>query len=226
LVEQVNPFGGRSVDDARSARRFLGRAIRRLTLSRRLLRAYSMLYAGLHGIALGAGSIIHPGARLRVTGGGSISIGRNCEFLKGSIVETYGGDIRIGDHVSLNYYSILYGHGGLVIGHDVRIAAHVVVIPANHGIAEEELVRRQPLSRRGVTIEHDVWVAAGVRILDGVTIPTGCVIAAGAVVTPSLALEPKGIYGGVPARKISERSARAFSAEVEAGSAQKTRSSK
>lgn len=207
MVEQLHPYGGGSAGATKPARRAIGRTIRRLTLSRRLLRAYSVLYATRHGIALGAGSIIHPGARLRVTGGGSISIGRNCEFLKGSIVETYGGDIRIGDDVSLNYYSILYGHGGLAIGNDVRIAAHAVVIPANHGIAEEELVRRQPLSRRGVTIENDVWIAAGARILDGVTIPTGCVIAAGAVVTPSPALEPKGIYGGVPARKISERSA-------------------
>jgi acetyltransferase-like isoleucine patch superfamily enzyme len=171
-----------------------------------LLRAYSIIYALRNGIVLGAGSIIHPGARIRVSRGGSIVIGRNCEFLKGSIVETYGGRIRIGNDVSLNYYSILYGHGGLTVGDDVRIAAHVVVIPANHGIAEEELIRRQHLTKRGVTIESDVWIGAGVRILDGVTVPTGCVIAAGAVVTSSLDLEPKGIYGGVPARKISVRS--------------------
>jgi acetyltransferase-like isoleucine patch superfamily enzyme len=176
-----------------------------------LLRAYSIIYAFRHGIILGTGSIIRPGARIRTHSGGSIVIGRNCEFLRGSIVETYGGDIRIGSNVSLNYYSVLYGHGGLTVGDDVRIAAHVVVIPANHGIAEEELVRRQPLTKRGVTIESDVWIGAGVRILDGVTLPAGCVIAAGAVVTPSLKLEPKGIYGGVPARKISVRRSSATS---------------
>jgi len=138
--------------------------------------------------------------------GGSIAIGRKCEFLAGSIVETYGGDVRIGNNVSLNYYSVLYGHGGLTIGDDVRIAAHVVVIPANHGTADAELIRRQPLTALGVTIGNDVWIGAGVRILDGVRIPPGCVIAAGAVVTPSLEMEPRGIYGGVPAQKISERS--------------------
>jgi acetyltransferase-like isoleucine patch superfamily enzyme len=54
-----------------------------------------------------------------------------------------------------------YGHGDFTVGDDVRIAAHVVVIPANHGIAEAELIRRQPLSKRGVTIEGDVWIGAG-----------------------------------------------------------------
>jgi acetyltransferase-like isoleucine patch superfamily enzyme len=186
-------------------RRLLGGA----DLSWVLLRAYSILYAFLHGFTLEAGSIVRPGARIRVSRGGSIRIGRNCEFLKGAIVETYGGHIGIGNDVSLNYYSILYGHGGLTIGDDVRIAAHVVVIPANHGVAEGESIRRQPLTRRGVSIGRDVWIAAGARILDGVTIPAGCVIAAGAVVTPSLELEPNGIYGGVPARKISMRGANA-----------------
>lgn len=170
-----------------------------------LLRAYSVIYAVRHGIVLGAGSIIRPGARIRVKDGGSIVIGKECEFLRGAIIETYGGNIQIGSHVSVNYYSILYGHGGLTIGDDVRIAAHVVIIPANHGIAEQELVRRQPLTKHGVTIGRDVWIGTGARILDGVTMPDGCVIAAGAVVTPSLDMEPNGIYGGVPAQKISAR---------------------
>ena len=192
---------------ARSIRRHLRRFIRAPgeELFWILLRAYSVIYAFRHGIALGAGSIIRPGAWIRKKDGGSIVIGRKCEFLKGAIIETYGGNIRIGSNVSVNYYSILYGHGGLTIGDDVRIAAHVVIIPANHGIAEEELVRRQPLTKHGVTIGRDVWIGTGARILDGVTIPDGCVIAAGAVVTSSLGLEPKGIYGGVPARKISSR---------------------
>jgi acetyltransferase-like isoleucine patch superfamily enzyme len=181
--------------------------LRRLFPTRILLRAYSVIYARWHGFVLGAGSIIHPGALLSRSRGGSITIGQNCEFLKGSIVETCGGHIRIGSNVSLNYYSILYGHGGLTIGDDVRIAAHTVVIPANHGIEEAELIRQQPLTKHGIIIGNDVWIGAGVRILDGVKIPTGCVIAAGAVVTPSVNLEPNGIYGGVPARKISMRSA-------------------
>jgi acetyltransferase-like isoleucine patch superfamily enzyme len=66
-------------------------------------------------------------------------------------------------------------------------------------------IRREPLTKRGVTIERDVRIGAGVCILDGVTIRAGWVIAAGAVVIPSVELEPKVIYGGVLARKIAVR---------------------
>ena len=42
------------------------------------------------------------------------------------------------------------------------------------------------LSKGGIRIADDVWLAAGVIVLDGVTIGRGCVVGAGAVVTGSL----------------------------------------
>src|SRR5688500_14272784 len=121
-------------------RNVLRRLLRFLSIGVRSapVRLYSIVYARCRGVRLGKGSLIHPGAIVRITRGGSIVIGDNCEFLRGSVVETYGGAIRIGNNVSLNYYSILYGHGGLDVGDGVRIAAHTVVIPANHGMKRSE----------------------------------------------------------------------------------------
>jgi acetyltransferase-like isoleucine patch superfamily enzyme len=99
---------------------------------------------------------------------------------------------------------VLYGHGGLFIGDNVRIAAHTVIIPANHGMALDGVpMADQPLSRRGIRIGDDVWIGAGARILDGAEIEDGCVIAAGAVVRGRLAAN--GIYAGVPARLVRMR---------------------
>jgi acetyltransferase-like isoleucine patch superfamily enzyme len=118
----------------------------------------------------------------------------------------HGGFIRLGYRCRINPYSVLYGHGGLVIGDHVRIAAHCVLIPANHGIAlDGGLIAEQPMSRRGIRIGNDVWLGAGVRVLDGAIIGEGCVVAAGAVVRG--ALEPYGIYAGVPAKLVRRRSA-------------------
>lgn len=104
----------------------------------------------------------------------------------------------------MNPYSILYGHGGLTIGDKVLIAAHCVVIPANHGIAlNQGTIRQQPQTKCGIRINSDVWLAAGVRVLDGVEIKEGCVIAAGAVVSRST--DDFGIYAGVPAKMIKSR---------------------
>lgn len=91
-----------------------------------------------------------------------------------------------------------------MIGNGVRIAAHTVIVPANHGIDASTPIFEQPETKLGIAIEDDVWIGAGVRILDGVRIGRGCVIGAGAVVTRGTV--PFGIYAGVPARQIGTRS--------------------
>jgi acetyltransferase-like isoleucine patch superfamily enzyme len=126
---------------------------------------------------------------------------------------SYGGHIRLGPRCSVNPYSVLYGHGGLDIGAAVRIAAHCVIIPANHGIARNGVpIADQPETRRGIRIGDDVWLGAGVRVLDGAVLEEGCVVAAGAVVRGRL--DAYGIYGGVPARFIRMRAAEDTSEEA------------
>ena len=118
---------------------------------------------------------------------------------------SYGGKIELGNDVTVNPYSILYGHGGLKIGNGVRIAAHCVLIPSNHNFSDSEMpIFEQGETSKGIVIGNDVWLGAGVRVLDGVQIADGCVVAAGAVLTKST--EAFGIYAGVPAKKISSRS--------------------
>src|SRR5882724_8499943 len=104
-------------------------------LRRRTRKLYTLIYAGSHGVKVGRNTIIMPGARVSREHGGSITIGDRSQINPGAMVLSYGGRIRIGENTSVNPYSILYGHGGLDIGNDVRIAAHCVIIPANHGIA-------------------------------------------------------------------------------------------
>jgi len=138
-------------------------------------------------INIGEGSEIEDGVILSTKHGGSITVGKNCIIRRGAMLLTYGGNIALGDYCGVNIYSILYGHGGLVIGDYVQIAAHSVVIPANHGFSSLDIpIWKQPLSKKGIQIENDVWVGANVTILDGVKIGRGAVIGAGSVVTKSI----------------------------------------
>jgi acetyltransferase-like isoleucine patch superfamily enzyme len=164
-----------------------------------------LIYAAAEGVTVGPRTVIEPGARVRLEHGGAIVLGARCNVHCGAMLLSYGGSIRLGDNVSVNPYCILYGHGGLTIGNDVRIAAHCVVVPANHGTSLGRSIASQPETRRGIHIGNDVWIGAGARILDGSLIADGCVVAAGAVVTGIL--RANGIYGGVPARLLRERSA-------------------
>ncbi|MEN2785587.1 acyltransferase [Sphingomonas qilianensis] len=142
-------------------------------------------------------------ARFFAGGKGRIRIGARCEIGAGAVLNCHGGSIEMGDDSTVNELAVLYGHGGLRIGSGVRIAAHTVIVPANHGIARDQPVFRQPQTKIGIVIEDDVWIGAGVRILDGVTIAQGSVVGAGAVLTRST--EPYSINVGVPARRVGFR---------------------
>ena len=169
----------------------------------------------VQGITMGRGTTVFSGAtvcatffstsnNLRSRPNGRIVIGENCQIHKGAIIITYGGVIELGDNVSINPYTILYGHGGLHIGEATRIASHCTFIPANHIFADPNTpIMQQGESRRGITIGHDVWVGTGVTVLDGVTVGDGTVLAAGCVVTKNIA--PGVVVAGVPARQISSR---------------------
>lgn len=135
---------------------------------------------------------------------GRIVIGRHSSLDQGVILRAYGGLIDIGQNCTVNPYCFLHGGGNLVIGNGVRIAAHAVIIAANHIFDDPgEYIYQQGESKRGILIEDDVWIGAGAKILDGVTIKRGTVVGAGAVVTKST--EPYSVVAGVPARAISSR---------------------
>ena len=123
--------------------------------------------------------------------GASIEIGDGCYLARGVMLCTYGGYIKLGDHVSINPYTIVYGQGGVTIGNDVRIAAHTIIIPANHYFSDAAApIRSQGYSKKGIVIEDDVWIGANVVVLDGSHIGRGCVVGAGSVVRGKL--EPMG----------------------------------
>jgi len=169
---------------------------------RRMNIVQTKVRAACQGFQVKKGTIVSPRASLRRMGG-SIELGNYTEIYCGVLLWAYGGTIIIGDHCSVNPYTIIYGHGDTIIGNHVRIAAHVVIIPANHRIAADAIIAHQPLDMVGVKICDDVWIGAGAKILDGTTVETGSVIGAGAVVTKST--EQYGIYAGMPARKIGDR---------------------
>jgi acetyltransferase-like isoleucine patch superfamily enzyme len=156
-------------------------------------------------IRLGDNVVIERGVRLWVdTEGLSITIGDNSYLSSHCVLNTFDGWIIIGSNCTVNSYAILYGHGGLKIGNDVRIAPQVMIMPMNHIFADPDVpIRKQGIQTQGITVEDDVWLGAGAVVLDGVTIGKGSVIGAGAVVSKDI--PPYSIAVGVPARVVKRR---------------------
>ncbi|HBH22529.1 MAG TPA: acyltransferase [Cytophagales bacterium] len=120
------------------------------------------------------------------------------------MISTFGGHISIGENCSFNSYCVIYGHGNLSIGSNVRVATHTVIIPANHKYDDINIpIYKQGMRKKGIKIKDNVWIGAGCKILDGVTIGSGSIIAAGSVVNKDLGSNC--IYGGVPVKLLKRR---------------------
>jgi acetyltransferase-like isoleucine patch superfamily enzyme len=156
-------------------------------------------------VTLGSDVVIEEYSRIMCYGEeASINIGE-ATFIRPYVhIKADHGKIIIGKNCSVNEYCVLLGHGNLVIGDEVHIATHTVIIPMNHIHTNPDIpISQQGISKKGVTIEDDVWIGASVVILDGVTIGRGSVIGAGSVVTKSI--EPYSIAVVNPARVVKKR---------------------
>ena len=166
-----------------------------------------------HGfkIRLGNNVFVERGAILSVDRDGEsfIDIGNDSYFYSNCVIKASDGWIKMGNDCTVNEFAILFGGGGLgggglEIGNDVRIAAHVKIVPMNHIYEDPKTpIRLQKIKAIGVKIEDDVWLGVGSTVLDGVTIGKGSVIGAGAVVTKNI--PPYSIAVGVPAKVIKKR---------------------
>lgn len=169
-----------------------------------LARARARLGPG--AVTLGANVRISPHAAVVTQPGDRVAIGDGCKLARGAILATHGGWIELGPECSVQPYAILYGHGGLRVGRHVRIAAHAVLIPANHVFDDvDRPIALQGETREGIVIEDDVWIGAHATVLDGCRVGRGAVVAAGAVVTKDV--PPYTVVAGCPARAIRERGA-------------------
>ncbi len=175
---------------------------------KQLINSWEQLHLRLSGVKLDPSCSIGRQvlAKLGFANGsrGQIYLATNVKLEQGVILQAWGGSIAIQDNVFIGPYTVIYGHGGVIIGQDSLIAMHCRILSSNHTIPEQaQHIRWQPDILMPTTIGKDVWLGAGVTVLGGVTIGDGCVVGAGAVVTKDLL--PYSIAIGVPAKVVKTR---------------------
>ncbi|WP_438273421.1 acyltransferase [Zhongshania guokunii] len=115
------------------------------------------------------------------------------------------GNIIFGEGTFCGEYCVFGCNQSILIGENVMIAPAVTIRDSDHVFVNTDIpMVKQGISVDPVRIMNDVWIAHGAVILKGVTIGEGAIVAAGAVVT--IDVEPYTIVGGIPAKKISQRS--------------------
>lgn len=126
--------------------------------------------------------------------GDNLSIGANT-------IITQWRKFSCGSNVSIHENCMLMCVGGIDIGNNVSIAHATSLVSSSHTWGDSSIpIKYNPITKKGIKIEDDVWIGCGVRILDGVVIHERSIVAAGAIVTKSF--EKGNLLAGVPAKKI------------------------
>lgn len=163
-----------------------------------------------------------------LNGAGFRSLGRNVKIH--SRCSIYGTEnISLGSNVRIDDFAVIIATGPLTLGNYVHVP-NFCWLGSAHGIVLEDFVSLAPgvkifsssddyfgdrltgsvvprLMLGGVkakvTVGRHTVVGAGSVILPGVTIAAGCAI--GALTLIKNDLQPWGVYGGIPARRLKER---------------------
>ncbi|HKE37296.1 MAG TPA: acyltransferase [Candidatus Baltobacteraceae bacterium] len=148
-----------------------------------------------------AGGVVIRGAD-RITAGKNVFIDHRA-YLNASSVNGARGYIHMGDGVEIGPYSVLWGGGGIEIGNNVHMGAHVHItsqqgrkVPASQNDPTVPLT----IDCAPVRIEDHVLLYSGVIVVPGVTIGHHAIVAAGSVVTTDI--PPYSTAAGAPARVV------------------------
>ena len=156
---------------------------------------------------VGAGTLL---PKVRVTWPHQVSLGANCTlehdiYFKYDGIWAPGPSIILRDRVFVGFGCEFNVRRRLEIGSDCLIASGCKFIDHDHGSARGDIPMREQTggAEAEIVLEEDVWLGVNVVVLKGARIGRGAIIAAGAVVTADVPAYE--IWGGIPARKLSER---------------------
>jgi|YNPNPStandDraft_1061719.scaffolds.fasta_scaffold01944_6 acetyltransferase-like isoleucine patch superfamily enzyme len=155
-------------------------------------------------VTLGDDVYIDALSRNGVTLGDNVSIARGTVIEATGVISRLGEGLEIGANSNLGHFCFVGAGGGVRIGRNVLIGQRVSFHSEDHVFERTDVpIKAQGVTRKGIVVEDDCWLGAGVILLDGVTVGRGSVIAAGSVVTRDVA--PYSVMAGVPARLIRSR---------------------
>lgn len=161
-----------------------------------------------HGYgSIGRGSyILKP---MRVIGKKNIYIGDYCSILHQARMETvsgweqseFHGEIRIGNHTSIEQNCHIIAADKLIIGDDCVLSSQVYVADCGHSCdIMEGSVMSQPLFVKKTSIGDSCFIGTGAKIMPGVKLGSHVVVGANAVVTKDV--PDYTMVAGVPAQPI------------------------
>jgi acetyltransferase-like isoleucine patch superfamily enzyme len=123
---------------------------------------------------------------------------------RGTILTCHNGDIVLEDNVNIGFNCVISSLSSIVIRKNHLMAAFCYLVGGDHDSDRTDIpVLFQGRSSKGIMIEDNVWLGAGVAVLDGVLVGRDSIIGAHAVVNKNV--QEFAIAAGVPAKFLWDR---------------------
>jgi acetyltransferase-like isoleucine patch superfamily enzyme len=155
----------------------------------------------LHHVRFGSGVLLRGAERIHA--GSDVFIDHRA-YLNASSVNGGRGYIRMGDNVEIGPYCVLWGGGGIDIGNNVHLGAHVHVTSQQGRRPSPETIDPHAaltVDVAPVRIEDHVLLYSSVIVVPGVTIGHHAIVGAGSVVVDDI--PPCATAVGAPARCVT-----------------------
>lgn len=178
------------------------------TKTSKLIRlARSRAALALARMRLGSGGLpgdlsLAEGVCLRVTDGGSLSIGPRSSIDRGATLIVKHGALSIGADAYVGIGTVIVARESVRIGAGALIAEHVSIRDQDHAMTLTEGRGRVGFTSSPVVIGDNVWLGAKVTVIQGVTIGNNVVVGANSVVTRDL--PDNCVAVGAPARVVRQ----------------------
>jgi serine acetyltransferase len=159
-------------------------------------------------ISIGQSTMIDDYVVLDAKGrGSSIAIGNQVLLGRNTILSCSDSKLEIGHFVSFGPFCFLASRSQLRIGSNVAVGAGSYFLGGGHAYEDPNTaVIHQARTSQGITVEDNVWIGIGARILDGVHVGRNSIVGAGAVVAKDV--PPWTVVMGNPARVVEKRKER------------------
>ena len=133
-----------------------------------------------------------------------IVIGDNSVIDANTVINVnYSGRLLIGRDTKINKYNFISCNKLIAIGDHTMTAAFCHILDSNHGVARNQIMRRQEKTMMETSIGNDVWIGTMCTVMAGSKIEDGVVV--GANSSTRGILESYGIYAGNPCKKLKAR---------------------
>lgn len=163
-------------------------------------------YVISHGakVVLGDEVLLGRDHRVEAFGSSEIHIGSRVHFHERARIQAAdGAHIYIADDCFFHHDISILSHTSITIGSNGIFAAFCYLSDHNHKIDKATPIRTQGFNTEPLSIGADVWLGVGATLIKGANLGEGVVVAARSVVNKIVPAYE--IWGGIPAKKLSER---------------------